>query len=101
MTIEFAQAVYVDDGESVTWSELVERSGLSEAELFDLLDSGALSDAPSNPVSARFSVKCVVVAHSARRLRDQFALEDSHSLAVVVRLTQRIATLEAELRSRR
>jgi hypothetical protein len=40
----------------------------------------------------------VVVARTARRLRDEFALDDSHALAVVLRLTQRIEALEAKLR---
>jgi chaperone modulatory protein CbpM len=101
MTLEFAQAVYVDDGETVTFTQLVERSGLTEAELADLVDSGALPDAPPVTARARFSARCIVVAHTARRLRDEYALEDSHSLAVVVRLTQRIEALETELRRRR
>ena len=101
MTLEFAQAVYVDEGETVTFMQLVERSGLTEAELADLVESGALPDAPPVPVEARFSARCIVVAHAARRLRDEYALEDSHSLAVVVRLTQRIQALESELRRRR
>ena len=98
MTIEFAQAVYIDDGDTVTFAQLVERSGLTEAELRDLVDCGALTDAPVDSRSVRFGTQCVVVARTARRLRDEFALEDSHSLAIVVRLAQRIEALEAELR---
>lgn len=101
MTLEFAQAVYIDDGQTFTFAQLVERSGLTAAELADLVECGALTDAAADAAAARYTERSVVVARSARRLRDEYALEDSHSLAVVVRLTQRIDALEAELRRRR
>jgi len=102
MTLEFAQAVYIDDGETITFAQLVERSGLTADELRDLVECGAMTDDQAGAAAAaRFSERCIVVARTARRLRDEYALEDSHSLAVVVRLTQRIAALEGELRRRR
>src|SRR5262245_42794069 len=101
MTLEFAQAVYIDDGETITFAQLVERSGLTADELRDLLDCGALTADQTGAAAARFGERCILVARTARRLRDEYALEDSHSLAVVVRLTQRIAALEGELRRRR
>ena len=96
MAVEIAQAVYVDDAGSITFAQLVQRSGLTEAELTDLIDCGALVRA--SPAAELYSESCVVVARTARRLRDEFALDDSHALAVVLRLTQRIEALEAELR---
>ena len=101
MTLEFAQAVYIDDGETITFAQLVERSGLTADELRDLVECGALTDGQAGAVATRFGERCILVARTARRLRDEYALEDSHSLAVVVRLTQRIAALEGELRRRR
>ena len=98
MTLEFAQAVYLDDDGTVTFTQLVERSGLTERELVDLVECGALVAASSGPSSRTFSERCVVIARTARRLRDEYALDDSHSLAVVMRLTQRIETLEDALR---
>lgn len=96
MTVEFAQALYVDDDGSVTFAQLVQRSGLSEAEIADLIDCGAL--APASAAGQLYSERCVVVARTARRLRDEFALDDAHALAVVLRLAQRIEALEHELR---
>ncbi|MEP7275137.1 MAG: hypothetical protein ABI812_02210 [Betaproteobacteria bacterium] len=98
MTLEIAQAVYLDDGQSLTIAQLVERSGLTETELADLADCGALAGVSADAVSLRFDARCVIVARTARRLREQYALDDSHSLAIVVRLTQRIEMLEARLR---
>jgi chaperone modulatory protein CbpM len=99
MTVEFAQALYVDDRGSVTFAQLVQRSGLTESEISELVECGAITGAQTS--AEPFSERCVVVARTARRLRDEFALDDSHALALVLRLTQRIEALEAELRRRR
>ena len=96
MAVEIAQAVYVDETGSITFAQLVQRSGLTETELTDLIECGALVRA--SPSAELYSESCVVVARTARRLRDEFALDDSHALAVVLRLTQRIEALEAKLR---
>jgi len=101
MTLEFAQAVYIDDGETITFAQLVERSGLTADELGNLIECGAMPDEGASTGVARLGERCILVARTARRLRDEFALEDSHALAVVVRLTQRIEALEAELHRRR
>jgi hypothetical protein len=50
-------------------------------------------------VSWTFSSRCLLVARTAHRLRDDLALEDPHSLALVLRLEQRIEALERELRA--
>jgi chaperone modulatory protein CbpM len=101
MTLELTQAYFV--GEDVTFSltQLTQRTGLSEEEVHALIESGAFS--PLDPRAERwaFSTQCIVIARRARRLREQFALEDAHSLAVVLRLAQRIEELEARLRDPR
>ena len=69
-------------------------SGHSEAIL-----CGAFS--PVDVSTWTFSARCVVVARTAYRLREEFALEDTHALAVVLRLMQRIEALQTELRATR
>ena len=98
MTLEFAQAVYIDDDGTVTFAQLIERSGLTAGELSDLVECGALTASQAGTASWTFSGSAVVVARVARKLRDEYALDDSHSLAVVLRLTQRVEALEAALR---
>jgi chaperone modulatory protein CbpM len=44
-----------------------------------------------------FSARCVVTARSARRLRDEFDLDDAHAVAILLRFLQRIEALEREL----
>lgn len=98
--IESSTAVVLDDSGTLTIAQLVERSGLTEDELQVLVDCGALEPRDVAGTSWRFSAHCVITARTARRLRDDFALDDTHALAVVLRLMQRIEALERELRRR-
>jgi hypothetical protein len=43
----------------------------------------------------------VATARTARRLRDDFALDDAHAVALLLRFVQRIEELERELRALR
>lgn len=98
--IESSTALVLDDTGTLTVAELVRQSGLSEDELAVLVDCGAL-EPRAGGAAWRFSAQCVVTARTARRLRDDFALDDTHALAILMRLMQRIEALEAELRLRR
>ena len=98
MNIESSAALFLDDTGAVSITQLVEQSGLTEAELQVLVDCGAIE--PDDAVTGhwRFSSRCIVTARTARRLRDDFALDDAHSLAVMLRFVQRIESLERQLR---
>ena len=98
MNVEIAEATFMDEKDVVTLVQLAERSGLSEEELRELMESGAFS--PVDVSTWTFSSHCVIVARTAYRLREEFALEDTHALTVVLRLMQRIETLQAQLRKR-
>lgn len=99
MNVEIAEATFLDENELVTFVQLAERSGLSEEELRELIESGAFS--PLDASAWTFSAHCVVVARTAYRIREEFALDDTHALTVVVRLIQRIEALQAQLRAER
>jgi chaperone modulatory protein CbpM len=94
--LELTEAVWLDERGIVTLVELAECSGLSEAELRDLVDLGALE--PLNPDSSdwSFGAQCIVAARAASRLRSDFEL-DTQSLAVVLSLLERVQELEMEL----
>ena len=98
MSIEMTEAMILDDTGALSVSQLIERSGLSEVEITTLVECGALVPRDFSAVSWSFSSRCVVVARTAHRLREDFALDDAHSLAIVLRLEQRIEALERELR---
>lgn len=101
MNVESIQAIELEETSAVSITELTARSGLTERELRALVECGALHPSRSEGVSWVFSRHSLVVARHARRLRDEYALDDVHSLAVLLRYVQRIEELEAELRKYR
>ena len=101
MTIESVHALFLEQIDAVSLTQLGELSGLSEGELVDLVECGAL--APFDPASSSwtFSARCVVVARTAHRLREDFALDDTHALALLLRFVQRIEELERQIETLR
>ena len=94
------RAIWLHERLELALEELCELSGLSEAELRELVDYGVL--APIDPDAQRwaFGADRLVVARSARRLRQDFDL-DPHAVALVVALLERVRDLEEELRDLR
>src|SRR5258708_38692084 len=77
--------------------ELCELSGLTEAELRELVDQGVLAPIEPGARAWTFRADRLVVARSARRLRKDLDL-DPHGVALVVTLLERVRDLEGELR---
>jgi len=96
--IESSAALFLDESGAMSIAQLVEQSGLSEAELQVLVDCGALEPRDEAAGSWRFSSRCIVTARTARRLRDDFALDDVHAVAIVLRFMQWVEALERQLR---
>jgi|SRR5690242_7500809 chaperone modulatory protein CbpM len=96
-TIETTTALFLDDDGSVTAAQLVEQTGLTPHEVELLIECGAIAPRDFAASMWTFSARCVVTARSARRLRDEFALDDAHAVAILLRFLQRIETLEGEL----
>ena len=97
MILESSSALVLDDSGVLSIAELVEQSGLSEPELDALVDCGALAPHDRAASAWTFSSRCIVTARMARRLRDDFALDDVHAVALMLRFAQRIEALEREL----
>jgi len=95
--IESVHARFIDQRVTVTEDELLQRSGITGAELRALVDSGALAPAGSASGSWTSTIECLGVARTACRLRDELDLDDTHALAVVLRLAQRVSELQGEL----
>jgi len=95
--IESVHARFIDQRVTVTEDELLQRSGITGAELHALVDSGALAPAGTASGHWTFTVECLAVARTACRLRDELDLDDTHALAVVLRLAQRVGELQDEL----
>jgi chaperone modulatory protein CbpM len=99
MNIE-TEVFWLDEHRLVSLRELVELSGLREAELLELVHSGAISASEMSGADYRFSARVITVARTACRLRNDFEL-DTPGLSVALRLLERVHELEAEVTSLR
>ena len=100
MQADTTEAEWLDPKREFSLAELSEASGLSEAELRELVGYGAL--VPTNPRAEQwtFGAGFVVVVQTAGRLRDDLEL-DPHALALALTLIDRIRKLESQLRDLR
>lgn len=94
------EALLPDSDFRLPLPELALRSGLTEVEVVELVECGAL--APDDAASGErlFGWRSITVARMARRFRDEFELEP-HGVAVLLRFAGRIRELEEELRELR
>ena len=100
MKLELTETLWLDERGSVTLVELSECSGLTESELRELVDMGALEPLDIDAAQLSFGSRCIVAARAACRLRDDFEL-DTSGLAVALSLLDRVRELEAELQRMR
>ncbi len=98
--MKIEQAMWLHEEHELLLEELCELSGLSETELRELVDYGVLAPVDSDAQHWAFGADRLVVARSARRLREAFEL-DPHGVALVLTLLERVHDLEAELRDLR
>ena len=93
-----AESVWLTDDHVLSVTELAEMSGLSEADLLELVDYGAVT--PIDPESSpwMFTGRCLLTVRTACRLRISFDLEP-HGVALIVSLLERIRGLESQLDS--
>ncbi len=96
MELQQTDVVWLDARCECSLGDLVQLSGLSEAELRELVDYGAVT--PNNPQEAEwiFSGDIVVAIRAAVRLRDDLEL-DTQTLALALTLVNRIRDLEAQM----
>lgn len=102
MNIDIPIALWPEEQPAVSFGELIELSGLNEAELRELIDCGLIEPAVDAPAQESFRAECLVLIQRARRLRNDFEL-DAQGLALVVSLLERVHDLQVqvcELRAR-
>jgi len=100
MTSEPGEARVFDDERRLGLRDLADLSGLSEGELLELVEYGALTPADATPGQWVFSVQSITVARTAHRLREDFELEP-HGVSLLLAYLDRIRELEGELRALR
>jgi chaperone modulatory protein CbpM len=96
MRVELSEVLWLDQHHEVSLREVADLSGLSEAELAELVDCGALAPIDPDASQQMFAARCVVVARTASRLRRDFEL-DAQGLTLAMTLLERVQDLEAQL----
>jgi chaperone modulatory protein CbpM len=91
-----AEVLWLDEHRVVSLAELVEVSGLSEAELLELVQGGVIPAREVRGAVYTFSARVVTVARTAGRLRTELEL-DMAGLGVALRLLERVGDLEGEI----
>ena len=100
MKAERTEAVWLTEDTQFSLAELAELAGISEADVRELVDYGAVTPVDPEARAWIFSGKCVLTIRTACRLRASFDLEP-HGVALIVSLLDRIHDLETELGSLR
>jgi len=100
MRVELTEVLWFDERHELPMHELAERSGLTEVEVHELVNSGVITPVDPNRAPRHFHAECILTARTACRLRDDFEL-DAHGLAVALTLIDRVRDLEQQLRDLR
>ena len=100
MNIETYEALRIDELGEISFAQLIECSGMTEGELRELVEYGALAPVDPATPSWMFRGDTLPIARNAGRLRREFDL-DPHGIAVLLQFLERIEELEAELRALR
>ena len=94
--MENAQFTLLDFAAVCPLDHQLDVSGLTREELTLLVDTGVIVPVDATAQTAAFPLHYIVVANTARRLRDDFEL-DAHGLALALTLLRRMRETEAEL----
>lgn len=100
MNVTISEWTWLNDHDICSMDHLAEASGLSSDELNALIESGAIVAVDATAEPRQYQMRCVVTATVARRLRDDFEL-DQNGMALAMTLMRRIEALEAELTAAR
>jgi chaperone modulatory protein CbpM len=96
MTALLVEAVWLNDIALCSLDELAEFSGLSHDELAELVAIGAIEPDRDSAPAYVFRAQTIVLARTARRLRDDFEL-DTRGVGLALKLLERVRDLEEEI----
>lgn len=97
MRVELTEVLWLNEHHPLPVTQLAAMSGLSEAEIDELVDYGAIVPIDPDAPQRTFDAQWIVAARTACRLRDDFDL-NTQGLALALALLDRVHELEVELR---
>jgi len=96
MSIQITETIWLNQDELCALQHVAAVSGLSEADVMVLVETGVLAPVSGHGGSDMFYSECIVMARKARRLREDFEL-NADGVALVLNLLRRVDALESEL----
>jgi chaperone modulatory protein CbpM len=100
MRIQVTESIWLDDVGVCSVEQLAEVSGLSIAEIEDLVENGVITPTDPDVRPPSFRLHSMTIARMARKLRDDFEL-DPHGVTLALTLVRRIEELQDELAAAR
>ena len=98
MTLQRTEWMWLDDSDTVTLVELSRASGMTVADVDELVEYGALLPLEAAPQERLFSAQCVTQLRTAGKLRLDFDL-DLFAVAMILGYLNRIEALERQVRT--
>src|SRR6185437_2632442 len=95
MRIELNEVIWLE-AETLSFDELLERSGLPAQLLKELVQAGGIPPLDPSAAQPQYGARALMVARRARRLQQDFEL-DAAALLLVLDLLDRVAELEGRL----
>ncbi len=96
MKSEHTEAVWLTEDNEFSLQQLAELAGITENELRELVDYGAVAPVDTGAQPWVFNGKCLLTIRTACRLRVSFDL-DPQGVALIVSLLERIHGLENQV----
>ncbi|HEX4051911.1 MAG TPA: chaperone modulator CbpM [Steroidobacteraceae bacterium] len=95
MRIELNEVIWLE-AESLSFNELLERSGLPAGLLQELVQAGGIEPLDPAATQPQYGARALAAARRARRLQQDFELDVS-ALLLVLGLLDRVADLEGRV----
>lgn len=96
MKAEQTEAVWLTEENEFSLAQIAELACVTETELRELVDYGAVTPVDPEATPWVFNGKCLLTIRTACRLRVSFDL-DAHGVALIVSLLERIHGLETQI----
>jgi chaperone modulatory protein CbpM len=98
MNITVSEWIWLNEHGVCSAQHLADVSGLSHAELEELIENGVIVPIDEKAQPQSFQLHYVVTANTARRLRDDFEL-DLNGMVLALTLMRRVDELQKELKA--
>lgn len=98
MTSPASEATLLEEHIQIALDELERASGLTGAEIIELVEYGVFEPQGARPREWRFAARCIAIGRTAHRLRSDFELSAA-GVALMLSFRERIEELERQIRA--